>query len=349
MLITTESISQNIPLEDILKETIGEIKSSYKLNIKTFNLQEFLKDKTLKDLNKVENNIIDKQGKERLEVLFYNKTHAIYLYEYSTEFEIIIYSNDFAKAKEVYDNLKQYITFESEEPEAANNISVLIDNGHGLSLKSLNTKSELILDNYPLSFNDVYNKMVSTLSEKSKGIMILYGEPGTGKTSLVKSICNDVDKKFIFIPPSFVDALVSPNFLTFMLNHPNSVLIIEDAESVLANRKTTGNATVSNILNLTDGILSELLNIQIICTLNCSITSIDEAVRRPGRLLLEHEFVALSIEEANNRLMQLYPDENIQVEHPCTIAQIYTKQFKTAKDPSKREVGFKRKEDYAKA
>lgn len=342
MVITTESISQNIPIEDTIAKNIGAIESSYKIQIKTLELQKLLKDKLLKGLTKIENIIVDRKGEERLETLLFNDQFAVYIYEYSSEYELIIYSNNSVIAKKVYDALKKYITFEKEEPAAKNNISVLIDQGAGLSLKSLSSKSELILDNYPVAFVDVHNKVIAELNGKNKGIMLMYGNPGVGKTHYIKSICDFVDKKFIFIPPSFVDTLVSPGFLTFMLNHPNSVLIIEDAESVLASRKQERNATVSNILNLTDGILSELLNIQIICTLNCDVNIIDEAVRRPGRLLLEHKFEELSISEANNRLAQLYPTEDLKVSKPCTIAQIYTKQFVEQKDPLKRkEIGFK--------
>ena len=96
----------------------------------------------------------------------------------------------------------------------------------------------------------------------------MHGEPGTGKTSYIKCLPQFADKTFIFIPPSFGEILVSPSFLSFMMTQKNCVLIIEDAESILRSRKGGQNHAVSNILNLTDGILAEMLGIQIICSLN---------------------------------------------------------------------------------
>ena len=69
------------------------------------------------------------------------------------------------------------------------------------------------------------------------------------------------------------------------MKHKNSVLVIEDAERVISDRQGHGSsAGVSNILNLTDGILGDCLNIQIIATFNMARERIDSALLRKGRL-----------------------------------------------------------------
>ena len=78
---------------------------------------------------------------------------------------------------------------------------------------------------------------------------------------------------------------------------------------------------ISNILNLTDGILGDCLNIQIIATFNMARERIDSALLRKGRLVAEHKFDKLSIEESN--LLLLHLGKNIVVNEPMSLADIY--------------------------
>ena len=50
---------------------------------------------------------------------------------------------------------------------------------------------------------------------------------------------------------------------------------------------------------MTDGLLNDMLKIQIICTFNVNLKKIDKALLRPGRLLARKEFKALPPLEAN--------------------------------------------------
>ena len=86
-------------------------------------------------------------------------------------------------------------------------------------------------------------------------------------------------------------AISDPGFIPFLMKHPDSILIIEDAETAIKDRNITGNTNaVSNILNLTDGILGECLKIQIVATFNTERTQIDKALLRKGRLVTEYKF-----------------------------------------------------------
>jgi ATP-dependent 26S proteasome regulatory subunit len=57
---------------------------------------------------------------------------------------------------------------------------------------------------------------------------------------------------------------------------------------------------VSNLLNICDGFLGDLLKLLVICTINCSVDAIDPAIMRPGRLLAHREFQRLSPVEAKS-------------------------------------------------
>ena len=148
-------------------------------------------------------------------------------------------------------------------------------------------------DDFP-EFNDVVQK---SIMEDNGGLLILHGDPGTGKTSYIKYLASKLrSKTFIFIPPSFAQALSDPNFISVMLNHPGSILVIEDAENCLKSREhNSGNATaVSNILNMTDGILGDVIKCHVIATVNTDLKHIDEALTRSGRNKGIYKFTPLS-------------------------------------------------------
>jgi SpoVK/Ycf46/Vps4 family AAA+-type ATPase len=116
--------------------------------------------------------------------------------------------------------------------------------------------------------------------------------------SLVKKLnkMKDVDR-VIYMPSEMVGSLESPEFIPFISEHPNSVLIIEDADVALTSRKQNG-SIVKTILQLTDGILADCLRLKIIATFNCDLKQIDGALLRKGRLQYRHEFRHLSRPEA---------------------------------------------------
>ena len=127
--------------------------------------------------------------------------------------------------------------------------------------------------------------------------------------------------------------------MSILIQNPNSVLIIEDAENILMNREDTGNSVVSILLNLADGLLSDCLNLQIICTFNTSISNIDEALLRKGRLIAKYEFGKISAEKAQ----QLSANLGFQtvITEPMTLAEIYNQSEKQFHNPKeKRKIGF---------
>tara|TARA_R110001583_G_scaffold97083_3_gene241812 strand:+ start:3468 stop:4544 length:1077 start_codon:yes stop_codon:yes gene_type:complete len=181
-----------------------------------------------------------------------------------------------------------------------------------------NAKLEL---NYGKSFKKIDKVLKKVLSEKSNGLVLLHGKPGTGKTTYLKSLITSIDKKMVFVPPFLVESITHPNFLPFLLKHSNSILIIEEAEKIIAQRNGGDSTGVSNLLNLTDGIVGDCLNIQVIATFNTSRERIDEALLRKGRLLAEHEFGPLSVEDSNALLKELHKKH--KTDTPMTLADIY--------------------------
>jgi hypothetical protein len=146
------------------------------------------------------------------------------------------------------------------------------------------------------------------------------------------------------VSPSIAGDITSPDFIQLLVNNPNSVLIIEDAENVIMDRKISNNGAVSNLLNVSDGLLADFLNVQIICTFNSPLTLVDTALTRKGRLIARYEFGKLGIAKAQKLSDHL--GFNNQIIKPMNIAEI-TNQHETEPAVEKVEViGFRRQSEW---
>lgn len=195
--------------------------------------------------------------------------------------------------------------------------------------------------NYGKEFLKVHETIVSKLNDDhGKGIILLHGEPGTGKTSYIKYLTSLItDKDILFIPPSMAEILSEPSIIPFLMECKNSILIIEDAERVIGDRETTGSpAGVSNILNLTDGILGDCLSIQIIATFNMKREKIDPALLRKGRLIAEYRFDKLSLNDTEKLLQKL--NKNIKPSEGMCLADIYNIDIEVHKSSKTNKIGF---------
>ena len=169
--------------------------------------------------------------------------------------------------------------------------------------------------------------------------MLLHGLPGTGKTTYLRYLIGKVKKRVLFVPPSVAANITNPEFMNLLLDYPNSVLIIEDAENIIMDRQITGSSAVSNLLNISDGLLGDCLNTQIICTFNMPISKIDSALMRKGRLIAKYNFGKLSVEKAQQLADKMKLD--INVTEPMTVAEIFNKDEKTFDDKRINVVGFR--------
>lgn len=148
-------------------------------------------------------------------------------------------------------------------------------------------------------------------SEDKSGLVILHGEKGTGKTTYIRNIISSYpNKKFVFVTPDLVTLLGSPSFTSFINTLNNHIIILEDCENVIRDRRTTGaNSAVSTLLNMTDGLLADDLGIKFICTFNEDIKDIDSALMRKGRLICKYEFKPLTVEKTNALLEFIYTNK----------------------------------------
>jgi hypothetical protein len=186
--------------------------------------------------------------------------------------------------------------------------------------------------NYGKKFLDIDKLVKERLFEKPNGLYMFHGPPGTGKTTYIKYLASCVDRDFIYIPTTMIEYFTSdPNCLHTLIQKPNSIIILEDAEKAILKRVGDGmdSSAVSSLLNLSDGILSDILKTSVIVTYNCPKQDIDDALKRKGRLQAEYEFDLLSVEDARKLAKHLkYPKKFIEdkINDVMSLSDVYNLQ-----------------------
>jgi len=206
-------------------------------------------------------------------------------------------------------------------------------------IDTIDFQSVDISELYNTDFAEIDGIISKSLQKTESGMILLHGDPGTGKTTYVKHlICKFMDKDFIFIQNDFVKDLLKPSFVSFLLQNKNAILIIEDAEKVVVTRENSMNdSVVSTILQLTDGLFSDYLNIKIICTFNTNIERIDKALLRKGRMIAKYKFAPLSPEKTAALAKKLgYENTGGSL----TLADIFGLDKPGFEPPAKKTIGF---------
>nr|WP_319512627.1 AAA family ATPase [uncultured Draconibacterium sp.] len=228
-----------------------------------------------------------------------------------------------------------------KKEKQSSHIHLIAHTKYGFETKSLSLhKPKLKLDdNYNDEFSEVNQIIMKRLTtENDKGLVLLHGKPGTGKTSYIRYLATSVTKNIIFLPPNMASAITNPELITLLIDNPNSIFVIEDAEQLITARETNENSPVSALLNLADGLLSDCLNIQIICSFNTDISKVDSALLRKGRLIAKYEFRELEPAKANALSEKL--GFKTQYVKPVTLTDIYNQAEKRFEEIKKKKIGF---------
>ena len=162
----------------------------------------------------------------------------------------------------------------------------------------------------------------------------------TGKTSYIRYLISTLRKNVIFLPPNMAGDITNPGLISILIDNPNSIFVIEDAENIVVDREKDGLSPVSALLNISDGLLSDCLNIQIICSFNTDISKVDSALMRKGRLIAKYEFKELEIEKAKMLSQKL--GFKTTFNSPMTLTAIYNQDDKDFQEAKRNNpIGFK--------
>ena len=270
-----------------------------------------------------ENYVREERHTEDGKIIFYHLLHldsGITLHKSNGTMVLLF---DAASDKGILDEIKELVYSIKTGKNTRQNIGIIISRGPGLSVQTFEyTLPETsVIEYLDADLQEFHQKMTRQLEAKNgSGLYLMYGEPGTGKTTFIKDVLSRTTKQALFISPFFTENLTAPNLISLLMDYPDSILVIEDAETVLMERKADNSSAVSNLLNLTDGFLADFLNLKIICTFNTELNNIDKALLRDGRLKGMHEFTKVQPEKAKDIAGALGRD--IDPDGPMTLAEI---------------------------
>lgn len=226
------------------------------------------------------------------------------------------------------------------EKTAEFNVLTLDDSKFKTTKVKINRVNIDLKSHYNTDFIEINTRITKAYENDESGLILLYGTPGTGKTTYIKHLVQSQSaSKFIFIPNDFVKDLLKPSFIAFMVRQVNVTLIIEDAEKIISNRDSqVRTSVVSTLLQLTDGLFSDYLKIKVICTFNTDVSKVDPALFRKGRMIASYQFGLLT----SDKVAALSKEFDIDKIEPMTLGDAINYKDRMFEQKSNQKIGFRK-------
>ena len=220
--------------------------------------------------------------------------------------EVSVYSKtkkDIKKIESLVDSITKSSISKKKGESEFNKLNTLIISNSQLEVSSISpTEFENFDDYYNQNTISSINKLIKKIKKKDKGMSILWGERGTGKTYAAKHISQEIDRMSVFIPNNMIDTTINnPDFKSFLERHPKLMLIIDDCEIFFNEAYTKANIFTNNMIQLVDGFLSTDIDIHILLIFNVEEESdIDHSLLECNNLIKVIEFEYLDKESSED-------------------------------------------------
>ena len=216
---------------------------------------------------------------------------------------LFLYSDGFDGVQKYIDLLNEcLIDFEEDSDNKLNTITL---SQNGLEIEPINFHDIDMenIDNYYSS--DTFKsteKVIKKIKKKERGLTILYGDRGTGKTTMINYVATKLDRIVIFIPNNMIDHTINnPEFRKFLKRYDKPILVIDDCELILNEIYNKSNLTTTNLLQMVDGFLASTVDVNVVLVFNTDDEDkIDHNLLECNNIIDVVEFTSLSVAEAND-------------------------------------------------
>ena len=216
---------------------------------------------------------------------------------------LFLYNDGFEKIQEYVELLNEcLLDFEEDSDNKLNTITL---SQTGLELEPINFH-DVDMDNMDNHYSaDTFSKVekaIKKIKKSDRGLTILFGERGTGKTTIINHIASKLDRIVIFIPNNMIEHTINnPDFRRFLKRYDKPILVIDDCELLLNEMYNKSNLTTTNLVQMVDGFLASTIDVNIITIFNTeNEEDIDHNLLDCNSLVSLVEFSRLSAEESTD-------------------------------------------------
>lgn len=273
--------------------------------------------------------------------------HKNYGNEDATVLKSIFYTSDSVfTAYELLKDLQKKIVELMEEDENSDETDIrysLVRNDEGGYMDFIKTVRVNKIDISQFNEDMPEDTIQEFIRSKDSGILVFHGKPGCGKTSYIKRLIQtNRNIQFSYLGLDLVQQQEKLRDYVICRQKKDVVIIVEDCEKLLQSRNYgTSTASLSDILNISDGLLGDQTNAKFIFTFNSNLNSIDDAIIRRGRLKCMYEFGPLKGERLKNLAkklgLELSDEELVNGLALCDLFNYHKPEFKKPE----RKIGFR--------
>jgi hypothetical protein len=194
---------------------------------------------------------------------------------------------------------------------------------------------------YPVLQEKGYNSLDEYFDDylnSNENLLLLYGDPGLGKSTFIKTFLNYVGKDSII---TYDEEILKSDYIfgEFLSNKDVSSFVIEDADDLISSRDSikSKSSIIQKFLNVGSGIISNSKKKLILSTNLTDISKIDPALIRPGRCFDVLNFTRLNMDQA----LKLNPKLTLD-QADYSLAEIFNnKSISNSRKSYKSKIGFK--------